>query len=178
MDGTRGAGAGNPRPSPPVTGPMVMPMSESSERASSRMRARSLSRYASDHAWRAASKRSRVTTKGSSIRLGGRPPSESKSPVAASDRIQSRAPVCAVSKRRRLGDGSRKLNSEGNARGEGEYARESGSATVLLTPGMWTSTSTGVRLQGKSLASKANSAITRFKLGDGEESLAMADKLP
>ena len=50
------------------------------------------------------------------------------------------------------------------------YARESGSATVLLTPGMWTSTSNGVRPQGNSLASKAISAITKFELGDGEES--------
>ena len=60
--------------------------------------------------------------------------------------------------------GTDRASSEGNARGEGEYARESGSATVLLTPGMWTSWSTGVKLHDNSLASRAISAITRFKL--------------
>ena len=74
--------------------------------------------------------------------------------------------------------GTERASTAGNARGDGENIRDRGSATVLLTPGMCTSWSTGVRPQTIPLASSAISAITRFKLGDGEESLAMAERLP
>ena len=74
--------------------------------------------------------------------------------------------------------GTEHASTAGNARGDGENMRDRGSATVLLTPGMCTSWSTGVRPHTIPLASSANSAITKLRLGDGEESLAMAERLP
>ena len=76
----------------PDTGCMVLASSESSSVAIRRIKACCFSWYASDHASRAASRRSAATARRSSIRPGGMAAQRVTSPDAASERIPSRAP--------------------------------------------------------------------------------------